>query len=155
MFPTSFEGTLELPNITAQNLETAFRSMDSALRAVRASDIFRDGNRISFRAGIFRFVSNWNILVPVGSGWIQIEPGNIYYSFSCMELLVITTVMVTLMSTAVAMVGDASSSEVFGLFILGWAWLFGMNYLIGLFRLPRFIERSVSVPKDRLTNRLN
>ena len=43
------------------------------LRSVDASKVDIIGNRVTFTAGIFRLVSNWNILVGFGSGDLTVD----------------------------------------------------------------------------------
>lgn len=46
------------------------------LEKVRARNIEIIGNRITFTGGLFRFVTNWNFLVPITRGEIRIDRTN-------------------------------------------------------------------------------
>ena len=50
-----------------------------ALRRVDARDVIATVDRVSFRGGVFRSVSNWNVLVPFSHGELIIrdEPNEI------------------------------------------------------------------------------
>ena len=142
MFPTSISGTVELPVLTPEQTPALVSALNIALEGARAFDISRTGNAITFRGGIFRFVSNLNVLVPVSSGVIEVRPGapgTIVFRFSCMQLLIIVTVMALL--TGFVIPSNQPLAFKLGMPALMWLWLFGMNYLIAKIRLPAFIRR--------------
>ena len=90
---------------------------------------------------------NWNILVPVGRGEIEIvpgKPGTVKYGFSCVQMLILLTLMVGAMSVALISREGLSAHAIIFL-VIGWLWLFGMNYVISAVRLPRFVRRAVGV----------
>jgi len=55
------------------------------LRSVDASKVDIIGNRVTFTAGIFRLVSNWNILVGFGSGDLTVDSAacKVRYTLNC------------------------------------------------------------------------
>lgn len=141
MFPTSIKGQFERSMLQSEDINLTLSRVEQELVAVRASDVLRTGNKITFRGGIFRFVSNWNILVPIGYGEIEILPASVKYEFSCAQMLVLTTLMAGVMGMFML-----SSVPVFSTFslvapLLMWLWLFGMNYLIAVVRLPAFVRK--------------
>lgn len=144
MFPTSFEGRIELSDFSCEQSDAIADRVASALLKVRASSVSRNGNVVTFRAGVFRLVPSWNILAPVNHGSIEVQggsPSTVKYKLSCLEMLIVTTLMV-------AIAGFAIPSKAPAVFKLGapalmWLWLFGMNYLIAAYRLPGFIRRAV------------
>src|ERR1700685_2514732 len=44
------------------------------LRGVDANDVDARPNSVTFKAGVFRFVTNWNILVSFGFGDLVVDP---------------------------------------------------------------------------------
>ncbi len=144
MFPTSFEGQIELSDFSCEQTDAVADRVASALLKVRATNVSRSGNIVTFRAGVFRLVSSWNVLAPVNHGSIEVQrgsPSTVKYKLSCVEMLVVTTLMA-------AIAGFAIPSKAPALFKLGapalmWLWLFGMNYLVAAYRLPAFIRRAV------------
>jgi hypothetical protein len=149
MFPTSIEGRFALPSSTPEQADDIASRIVVELRQVRATDIQREGSSITFGGGMFRRVGNWNLLVPVGHGVIEVHAGvdaEVRFRFSCVQALVITTLMVAFV---VAIMNFGSSTDLPIAFRLGapafmWLWLFGMNYAIAAARLPRFVRRAAS-----------
>lgn len=144
MFPISFEGQIELLDFSPEQIDAVAGRVASALVRVRARNVCCDGNVVTFHGGMFRLVSSWNILAPVSHGTIEVHggsPSNVTYKLVCVEMLVVTTLMV-------AIAGFAIPSKAPTLFRLGapallWLWLFGMNYLVAMYRLPAFLRRAV------------
>jgi hypothetical protein len=66
MLPLVYKGQMYLDECVA---ETALLDhLASCLKKLDARDIRTSGNSISFRGGLFRGVSGWNILIPFGRG---------------------------------------------------------------------------------------
>jgi hypothetical protein len=107
------------------------------------------GTRIEFKAGVFRFVGNWNLLVAIGSGEITFAEANgaveIRYHISFVQLFVVVTVMVILLFGLLPGISWGSSQGGTPLSVLGlaWLWLFGVNYLITLFRFPAALRSAL------------
>jgi len=147
MFPMSLDGEFKLTSPELEDISAILSKVEQALRAARATNISRIGNRVVFQGGIFRLVMNWNILVPVGRGEIEIvpgKPGTVKYGFSCVQMLILLTLMVGAMSVALISREGLSAHAIIFL-VIGWLWLFGMNYVISAVRLPRFVRRAVGV----------
>lgn len=64
------------------------------LHDVSAKEVSVEGNSVSFVGGVFRFVTNWNVLVPFGFGDLTIDSANCEVSFrlSYRQLVVCTAV---------------------------------------------------------------
>jgi hypothetical protein len=145
MFPTSIKGTLVLSACASDDVPRFLSKIRAELESVKARHISLSGNKISFRGGVFRFVSNWNVLCPVGSGVIEVIPGTppvLRYHFSCLEMLVVVSLMVLFLGLFLAQ-RSPIVLELFLFPVLAWLWLFGMNYLTAAIRLPRFVRRAV------------
>src|SRR6267154_1863974 len=139
MFPISLKGSIDTPGIAPEQVIEVTARLISALNRVRAFSVICDGNTITFRGGIFRLVSNWNILVPVNRGVITVSSGSrgvVRYNFSCIEMLVFIALWVVL---AVSLIpSDKPTFFRFGAPPLLGLWLFGANYLVAAYRLPAF-----------------
>ena len=106
------------------------------LEKVRARNIEIIGNRITFTGGLFRFVTNWNILVPITRGEIRIDRTNqcVQYTLNFSQLIIIGTIMVIAAGIFAISNGAPASFLLFTLPFI-WIWLVGMNLIIGI---PRF-----------------
>lgn len=147
MFPTGFKGEIETPPLRPQDVDDVLASIEEALVGAKAADITRVGNTISFRGGLFRFViGNWNVLHPVGHGEIEVVPGSpgaVRYDLSCVQMLVVATLMVGWLTVSMSSRGHVTLGTVL-IPLIGWLWLFGMNYLIAAVRLPAFVRSAIS-----------
>lgn len=136
MFPTSFEGTIRLEALEPAQVDMILYNIEQALRIEEATSITRAANKICFRVGIFRLVSGGNPLNQVTHGEIEVLPGPrglVRYRFSCVRLLILTTIVTGVMGLAARWVVP---------FVGGWLWLFGLSYLVGTYRVPRFMQRA-------------
>ena len=143
MFPLSITGSIKLQAISPQQVSGVVASIVAALERERASNVSIIGNTISFRAGVFRFVSRWNVLVPVASGTLEVKagaPGSIVFRFSCIQFLAIFTTIVLILGLALP--SEVSTVSHLVIPLVAWLWLFGMNYLIAAIRLPSFVRRA-------------
>jgi hypothetical protein len=145
MFPLSIEGTVEFAAIEPQEVPRLVTAISAALQRARATDISSTGDTVTFRGGGFRWVTNWNALVPISSGVVHIRagtPGNVAFRFSCVQMLTI----VSLMALFAAVVTAAKKPLSLGLGAAAFIWLslFGLNYLIAKVRLPAFIRRALN-----------
>ena len=147
MFPISIVGEFDISMKESEDVNSVLNKIEKGLDTVRATSIVRTANKVTFRGGIFRLVTNWNILVPVGYGVIGVQPGNpgsVTYKFSCLEMLVTTTIMVVLMGVFILSSIPISAFSIFAPIFM-WLWLFGMNYLIAMLRLPVFVKKIAGV----------
>ncbi len=145
MFPTSIKGTIELSTCEPSDIPRILINVRSELEAASARDIHLSENKISFRGGIFRLVTNWNVLVPIGSGEIEVDPGSppvLKYNFSTLEILVIASLMALFVGGSMALARPITL-QTMEFPIVAWLWLFGMNYLVAAFRLPAFVRRAI------------
>ena len=119
------------------------------LRSVDASTVEIVGNRVTFTAGIFRLVSNWNVLVGFGSGDLTVDSDacKVRYTLNCWQLVVAATVMIIF--AAVILLASVSESGGKTLSLLPvlpfmWFWLVGGNLAIGIPRFKSFVARAVA-----------
>ncbi len=114
----------------------------NCLRSVKASTVEIQGNSVVFTRRMFRFVSNWNVLVPFESGdlTMDVEGHQVSYRVSIRELVLLGTGMVGLMT--VFLLASPGHPPLL-LMPLMWLWLVGANLAIGIFRFKRFVGRAL------------
>ena len=144
-FPISSNRTLEIHAPGEASLPAIQAAVENALNEAKAKTLSVKPGEISFRGGIFRFVDGWNQLGAISSGQIRFSKQDdlvlIQYRISFLQMLVGVTFMVGLM---------------FGYFarapheylVFGWLWIFGGNYLITLYRFPRFLREAAEKGRD-------
>ena len=131
----NFDGNVDLATLPA-HLADCLRRLDARVVAV-------DQNRVSFTGGLFRLVSNWNLLVPFGFGDLTIDSSarSITYRLSFRQLVIAVTVMVGIMA---GFISFASRSWPGLAFIpVMWIWLVGGNLAIGIPRFEKFVRRTI------------
>jgi hypothetical protein len=144
MFPLSLQGEISIDNLQQAEIDAAIARLQSAVSAMHARNIERLPNGLSFRGGLFRVVSSWNILIPFDNCEISVAPNRIYYDFSMRELLVATTLMMAGMWALMHF--SASPAPLTAQIVapvIGWIWIFGMNVVTGERRIRRFLECSI------------
>jgi hypothetical protein len=117
------------------------------LRGVDASAVEVSGNRVTFKGGVFRFVTNWNVLVPFGFGDLTVDSqsGEVRYRLSCRQLFIFLIVM-TVVLTATLLVLAGGSQEMsrsmltLPLIFIG---LIFLNLAIRTWDFRRFLRRSI------------
>jgi hypothetical protein len=106
---------------------------------------------VIFTAGVFRIVPNWNILVAINYGKIDVEDAGsemrISYFASTVQMLIVVTLIFCII--AVALIYNDTKGATFPsqhpvwFIALGWLWFFGGNYVLAALRLPRWLERGL------------
>lgn len=118
------------------------------LRSVHASTVAIRGNCVAFTGGMFRLVSNWNVLVPFGSGDLAVDADfrQVRYRVNIRQLVLIGTAMLGVGGAFILM----SHVWLPLLFLpLMWLWLVGGNVALGIFRFERFVARAIATaPKS-------
>jgi hypothetical protein len=136
-FPFSNSGTIEVISHEAASIQPIVLAIENAIRDSKPTSLRLNDGVLTYRAGVFRFVNNWNHLVSIGSGEIRFSQQGelvlIHYRISFVQMFIIVSVMVGLVFGFVA-------QAPLGSIVLGWLWLFGGNYLITLYRFPRFLR---------------
>jgi hypothetical protein len=152
-FPISITGTISLPKGTSdlRGVEEVCGQVENLLESARATVITRQDGSIAFTAGIFRFVTSWNVLVAINYGKIVVKDAGpvvrVSYFASTIEMLILTTLMLCIISVWV--IHNDSKGVTFPaqhplwFAALGWFWLFGANYLLAALRFPRWLERGL------------
>ena len=137
----SYDGTLPL----GADADRAFllARIADALRSADATSVEMQSDRISFKAGAFRFVNNWNVLVPFGSGEViaDVEHHVLRYRLCFRQMVVVATVLMCPMA-AFMVFSKASEMLVAIPFML--LWLVGGNLAIGLPRFQAFLRKALA-----------
>lgn len=106
---------------------------------VKGRNVRVEGDKVYFSGGMFRLVSNWNILTQIDHGHIEVsdvgEDIIVSYYISFRFLVVAGTVLVLIFS--------GLASLPLPVVVIAWLWLIGMNLLIAIVRFPRFVARIV------------
>jgi hypothetical protein len=121
----------------------------SCLRDVRAGAVVIEGSHIAFTGGMFRLVTNWNVLVPFGYGDLTVDAINrqIRYRLSSRQLVISATVVSVLIAVFVIVGMTASRGGPWQPILaipLIWVWIVGGNLATGQWRFQRFLRRAVS-----------
>ena len=102
MFPLDRRGEFKRSKLTIQNVEAFprefFARATHVLQSVAARNISIDGRRINFTGGMLRFVWNWNVLIQIGYGHIDLTETDdsfvISYYASFREMLFMVSALV-------------------------------------------------------------
>jgi hypothetical protein len=153
VFPLSVRGSVRL-KLASAPAETAIKAtldrIGEMLDEEAANDVIVDQNEVRFSAGMRRDVSNWNVLLQFDTGRIWIEPQDtmfvIKYDLSTLQILLTVTLVVAGLSALAFLVHGLQSDTVKNAattFAIGWGWLFGMNYITGTIRFPRWLRKGL------------
>lgn len=150
MFPLDYQNQIEVSGESDINdyQKRFLTKMSEELRAVEATGIQIQGNKLSYRVAFFRLVSNWNLLIPIDRGSVEVTSSAnkiiISYFISFKRLVIIVTLLVSVFG--VFFVQDAGLPVTKKILLLSaaWLWLAGANCLITLIRYSAFIKRIVS-----------
>ena len=158
MFPISVAGTVRLkmgvPVTDAMVRAACDRiadMLDEAMAGSSAADNVRiEGNTVHFYAAWFALRWNWNFLAPFDKGQIIVELHRnaiaIRYTLSTVNMLLLITSVLAAIGAFVVWGKPDILKEVRTIapyLGLGWLWLFGMNYLIGMIRAPLWLRRGL------------
>jgi hypothetical protein len=144
--PFSFSGRVEVD--ARHDVNGAALRLERGLEILKAKRIDRTESQIRFKAGYARLVSNTNLLAPISSGELAVQPKGgglvVVYRLRFTQMLVFVTVMVfgffgpSLLNAANRSKGQAVV-YLFGM----WMWLFGGSVVTTLIRFPRWIRRTL------------
>jgi len=137
-FPFSSQGIIFFENA---DLQEALVAVEGILRKAEAGNISKSESQLDFTGGLFRAVSNWNLLIAISSGSIvfrKTEGGvEATYRISFLQMFLFVTALVGLAFSI-------SPKEPIYIFGVMWLWLFGMNYLITIIRFPSSLRAALN-----------
>ncbi len=115
------------------------------LESVKARNIEIAENSLTFTGGIFRLVSNWNLLGPIDHGTIEIVASDqvitVRFRISFVQLIIVSTMLTTLMALVIA--SRFRGEPPLGFYIFLWFWFVGGNMAISIPRFRGFVKRCV------------
>jgi len=146
-FPISISGAVSAPGLT---VDEAMLRLERGLAEAKAVALRRERSEIRFKGGAFRPVSNWNVLVPISTGRIEVAPRDggvtVSYRLTFTWMLVAVTLVVMVFLGPTAMASKAPPSEGLAFLPIVWLWLFGGSFVVTWWRFPRFLTRSLLRP---------
>ena len=117
------------------------------LRSVDADDVRVRDQRVTFRGGIFRFVTNWNILVAFGFGDLTVdsETCKVRYCLSYRQLIIFTAIMAGVTAATILILGNLQgmSLPLLTVLPLGFSVVF-INLVWRIHDFKRFLRRSIA-----------
>ncbi|HEY1934839.1 MAG TPA: hypothetical protein VGG99_22770 [Acetobacteraceae bacterium] len=147
-FPVSITGVIRLSRdvVGGASIDRIAVRIEDLLDAAAAKAVIRRDSSVAFTAGVFRAVFSSNVLVSLDSGTLDIEDAGdeirVTYHASTVQMLIVVTAMLFLMGTLMLCLGLPRLVAVWVL-LIGWLWLFGMNYLITSIRFPRWLRHGL------------
>lgn len=147
-FPISMAGSfyVDVPEASDQDASRLKTAISEWLHEKRARSVSSTARGVSFRVGNSIFTPSWNPLVAISSGEIEIVPQEtgikVAYRLRFTQMLVLVTAMVILFLGPPILTASNLTPMQASLFLLmAWLWLFGGNYVITLYRVPRALKR--------------
>ncbi len=116
------------------------------LRDVSAKEVRVEGNSVSFVGGVFRFVTNWNVLAPFGFGDLTIDSANREVSFrlSYRQLVVYTGIMFLVVVAVLLFIGLPPASWLILAAPLIYLIAVISNVAVGVLHFRYFLRRSIA-----------
>jgi len=145
MFPLSFGRTIEVPvtnGAIKSTMEMVLNKLVERIREKEPRNIDYNERRITFTGGFFRFRGNWNLLVSINYGEIDIVPTSnkilISYKLLFGELFVLASLVTTLF--AYFIFSSGFSIQNLGVVAGIWLWFFGVNFIITVVRFHLLVR---------------
>lgn len=148
-FPIDYRGEVRWRSkvsLRGEHLQHAvLHELVRALAGAKGTPIVH-GNRISFTGGMFRFVPNWNILVPITHGSLEVtlvdDTVVVSYYLNFKQQLVLAS-MIALISLSFLAASTEPLAVRIGFPAFIWVWTCGLSYVITIPRFSRFIKRAI------------
>jgi hypothetical protein len=138
-----FTRTLQIPD--GVDPETLCAKLAQALRDAHARDVVLWPDRVTFSGGMFRVVTNWNVLVPITRGELVVEDSGKRLRYRVSFLQLVSCLVVFTVLALVVMPLQGFSPGMLRFFpVLIWVWLGGGNFVIGILRFERFLRRAIA-----------
>ena len=150
MFPFTFGRTIEVP-ITGNSVESVSEMildrLAGRIKAQKPSSISSNPHQITFSGGFFRFVGNWNLLVAIDYGVIDVVPDHnrllISYNIRFIGLFILSSLMTIMFAFAIFSSGFTLQNLVAVAGI--WLWFFGGNFIIAVVRFHNFVRSALAM----------
>ena len=146
-FPLNYQGKITCDcktELTSDQFQLHFlREMADAIVEAKGG-VSVNGNRVAFTGGLFRFVSNWNILVPITRGYVETnEIGDeliVSYSINFHQLLAMMSIFIVVVLSFLA-IGEEPIGIEYAIPVFIYLFVFGLNYLLTIIRFPAFVKQ--------------
>jgi hypothetical protein len=128
------------------NTSALLAHLVDCLRDVNAKEVRAEGNSVSFVGGIFRFVTNWNVLVSFGFGDLTVDSAKCEVSFrlNYRQLVICTGIMFLVVVAGLLFVGLPPASWL----ILAAPFIYLVavtsNIAVGVLHFRYFLRRSIA-----------
>jgi len=113
------------------------------LTDVAADELIVSTNAVSFKGGLFRRVWSWNIILSFSQGRVQVADLNnkylLRYNLSIVQLFFATSALSFVFGFSTLANGRPPADALKNTFF-AFCWFFGINYLIALWRFPRWMR---------------
>jgi hypothetical protein len=144
--PFSFLGEIRIP--APPEVEVVACRLEQALRILKAREVNRAGLRIEFKAGASLAVSGTNLLAPVGSGELSLQPSadhlTVRYRLRFTQLFMLSVLVPAICSPVLFYVRNLPEPQEAVLLLLVVCLSgFGINVAISIVRFPRWIVHTV------------
>lgn len=152
MFPVSLEGSVHFApgvRLNADTKKAVVNRIVDMLDEADASSVTTEGYLVRFTVDLRRPVGNWNILVPFNGGTIAVEAETervrVRYDLNTKRILIFVTGAVAALGAFMVFAHPEKYGPltVLPYLIPGWLWLFGMNYVTSMIRVPRWLRRGL------------
>ena len=145
--PFSFLGEVRIP--APPEVELVASRLEQALHILKAREVNRAGLQIEFKAGASLAVSSTNLLAPVGSGELSLQPSTdlltVRYRLRFTQLFMLSVLVPVICSPVLLIAPNLQERQqaVLLLFVTCLL-LFGANVVISIIRFPRWIVHTVT-----------
>lgn len=142
MFPASIAGAVRFDDISPVQARPLMKRLVAGLSGSDLTDLRHVGDRIEFRRRLGRGGPWTNPLANMDSGWIEVAvDGGVTIKYECsMSTLLLTVSAMVAVLGVLAFAQSRSLGVALGVVLVGWSWLFGMNYVVSALRIRRFIR---------------
>lgn len=145
-FPFSYEA--EFRSTVRTSGAQLLRTLEDGLLRLKASDIVRAGDAVQFTATLFRFVTNWNLLVFIDKGQIEVHErdSNVHVRYRiefARSFFLVTFLVGTFFGVQVFRAPNLNVAGKLAILGFSWAWLFSANYVISVIRFRRWLIRNL------------
>jgi len=153
LFPLDISGTIDLAPLDPRHVASVLDAIQRRLEAEPVSSIGRDVDAVVFGQDLAQMFSlaAYGAFGFVDSGEVRVEskPATLLeYRLSTRRSLMVIMGLTSAMALFIALSeGDLSTAVSF--VALGFSWLFGMNYLIAMYRTRRVLTELVAPARSR------
>jgi hypothetical protein len=138
-------GTVDFDNEIDPSLLPAH--LGGCLRSVDADEVRVKDECVTFRGGIFRFVTNWNVLVAFGFGDLTVdsESRKVRYCLSYRQLIIFTAIMAAVTAATILILGNLQGMSLSLLTVLPLSFIVVfVNLAWRTYDFKRFLRRSIA-----------